>query len=129
MEFFLNFCLHMLIYYSVFLPQHNFNSTMFKIQLLVIQKFDQNVVARCLPLNLKHTYQSSFVCPCFLFLFKASPKQNVLQIAIVTLLCWNKGILNLIILMSTHFLPTHICSHCLLTCSLCALLVGNMNFF
>jgi hypothetical protein len=31
-------------------------------------------------------------------------------------------------LMNTHFLPTQICNHSLLTCFFYALLVGNMNF-
>ncbi len=47
----------MFIYYSLFLPQHNFDSIMFRIQLLVVHKFNQNVVAKCLPLNLKHAYK------------------------------------------------------------------------
>jgi hypothetical protein len=61
---------------------------------------------KCFQLNLKQAYLSNFVCPSFFFLSKACPKQNVLQIAIVTLLYWNKNIPNLIILMSMHFLPT-----------------------
>jgi hypothetical protein len=122
------FCQHMLIYYFLLLPQHNFDYIMFRIQLPVVQKFNQNVVARCLLINLKHAYQSNSICPSSLFLSKASPKQNLLQISIVTMFCWSKYIYNLIILMNMYFFPTQICSHYLLTCSLCALLIGNMNY-
>jgi hypothetical protein len=100
---------------------------MFKIHLLVVKKFNQNVVVRCLPFNFKHAYQSSFVYPSSFFISRASPKQNVLEIAIVTLLYWSKDIPDLIILMSTFFLPPHICSHYLPTCFLRVLLIGNMN--
>jgi hypothetical protein len=119
----------MFIYYFILLPQHNLDSIMFRIQLPIVQKFNQNVIAKCLPLNLKQAYQFSFVCPRSLFLSRASPKQTFLQIAIVTLLCWRKDLPNLIILMSTHFLPMQIYNHYLSTCSLCALLIGNMNSF
>jgi hypothetical protein len=118
----------MFVYYSLLIPQHNLDYVMFKIQLLIVQKFNQNVVARCLPLNLKHAYYSSFVCPSSFFLCRICPKQNAFQIAIITLLYWNKNIVNFIILMSMHFLPMQICSHCLLTCFLYALLIRNMNF-
>ncbi len=64
----------------------------------------------------------------FFFFSKACPKQNVPQIAIITLLYWSKEIPKLIILISTHFFPTQICNHYLQTCSLYALLIGNMNF-
>ncbi len=106
----------------------------FRIQLPIVHKFNQNVVARCLPLNLKHAYQFGIICPSFLFVSRASPKQNVLQISIITLLYWSEDILNfiilmLIILMSMHFLCTQICNHYLPTCFLCVLLVGNMNSF
>jgi hypothetical protein len=43
---------------------------MFKIQLPTIQKFNENVMARSFPLNLKQTYQSNFVCPSFFFSLK-----------------------------------------------------------
>jgi hypothetical protein len=45
------------------------------------------------------------------------------------MLFWSKEIPNFIILMNTHFPPMQIYSHCVLTCFLCALLGGNMNFF
>ncbi len=92
------------VYYSLFIPQHNLDFIMFKIQLLIVQKFTQNVVVRCFPLNLKHAQYFSFVCTGFFFLSRVCPKQNVLQIAIVTLLCWNKDIPDFINLMNTHFL-------------------------
>jgi hypothetical protein len=97
----------MFVYYSLLPPQHNLDTNMFWIQLPVIQKLNHNVVARCLPFNFTHAYQSSYVYPSSLFLSKASPKQNVIQIAIVTLLYWGENIPYFIILMSMHFLPTH----------------------
>ncbi len=100
-----NFCQQMVVYYFLLLPQHNLDFIMFRIQLLVIQKFNYNFVAMCFPFNFKQAYQSSFVCPRSLFLFGASPKQNVLQIAIIAMFCWSKDINNLIILKSMHFLP------------------------
>ncbi len=30
--------------------------------------------------------------------------------------------------MTTHFFLAQICNHCLTTCCLCVLLIGNMNF-
>ncbi len=63
-----------------------------------------------------------------LFLSKACLKKNVIQIAVITLLCWSKDLFNLIILMSMHFLPMQIYSHCLSICSLHAFLIGNMNY-
>jgi hypothetical protein len=35
-----NFCQHMLIYYSLLLPQYNLNAIMFRIQLPIVQKFN-----------------------------------------------------------------------------------------
>jgi len=103
------------------LPQHNLDFIMFRIQLPIFHKFNQNVIVRCFILNLKQVYQSDFIWVGFLFLSRVSPKQIVLQIAIITLFCWSKDIINLIILMNTHFLPTQIYNHCLLTCFfLCA---------
>ncbi len=122
-----NFYQHMFVYYSLLLPQHNLDFIMFKIQLPVVQKFNQNVVARCLPLNFKHAYQSGFICPSSFSLSKTNLKKNVLHIAIITFLCWSKYIPNLIILMSMHFLPTQIYNHCLPTCSFCVLLIRSMN--
>jgi hypothetical protein len=62
----------------------------------------------------------------------SSPKlvqsKNILQITIIILLCWSQNMPNLIILISTHFLPMQICNHCSPICSLRALLIGNMNF-
>jgi hypothetical protein len=118
----------MFVYYCLFIPQHNLDFIMFMIQLPIVQKFNQNVMPRCLPFNLKHAYWSSSISPSFLFLSRDCPKQNILQIAIVTLLYWSKDIPNLIILTNTHFLPMQICNHCLPTYSLCVLLIRNMNF-
>jgi hypothetical protein len=51
-----NFYQDMFIYYSLLIPQHNLNYVMFRIQLPIVHKFNQNVVARCLPFNLKQAY-------------------------------------------------------------------------
>ncbi len=67
----------MFVYNYLLFPQHNLDFVMFKIQLLVVQKFNQNVVVGSLPLNLKQTYQSNFVCLGSLFLSRACPKQNI----------------------------------------------------
>jgi hypothetical protein len=100
---------------------------MLKIQLPIVQKFNKNVMARSLPLNFKQTHQSSFICLGFLFFSKACPNQNILQNTIITLLCRNKNIPNLIILVNKR-LPTQNCSHYLLICSLHVLHVGNVDF-
>ncbi len=60
----------MFVYNSLLFPQHDLDSVMFKIQLPTIQKFNENVMARSFPLNLKQTYQSNFVCPSFFFSLK-----------------------------------------------------------
>jgi hypothetical protein len=104
---FKNLCQHMFVYNYLF-PQHDLDFLMLKIQLLVVQKFNQNVVTRSFTLNLKHTYQSSSICPRSLFLPKACLKQNILQIAIITLFCRSKNVLNLIILVNLHLLPVQI---------------------
>jgi hypothetical protein len=118
----------MLIYNFLLFSHHDFDSVMFKIQILVVQKFNQNVVMGSLPLNLKQTYQSSSIWPHSLFFSKVCPKQNILQIVIITLLCRSKNVPNLIILMSLHLLPSQICNHCLLICSLGAFFVWNVDF-
>jgi hypothetical protein len=64
-----------------------------------------------------------------IFLSRACLKQNVIQIVVITLLCWSKDLFNLIILMRMHFLPMQIYRHCLLICSLHAFLIRNMNYF
>jgi hypothetical protein len=43
----------MFIYNFMFFPQHDLDFVMFRIQLLVIQKFNQNVVTWSFPFNLK----------------------------------------------------------------------------
>jgi hypothetical protein len=96
----------MSIYNSLLFSHHNFDFVMPRIQFLIVQKFNQNVVTRNLPFNLKQTYQSNFVHPCSLLLSKACPKQNILQIIIITLFCRNKNVPNLIILVSLHLLPS-----------------------
>jgi hypothetical protein len=106
-----NLCQHMFAYNFLLFPQHNLDLVMFKIQLLVVHKFNQNVVVGNLPFNLKQTYQSSYVCLGFLFLSRACPKQNILKIIIITLLYRSKNIPNLNILVSLHLLPRQICNH------------------
>ncbi len=62
------------------------------------------------------------------FLSRTCPKQNIFKIVIVTMFCRSKNISNLIIPISLHLPPMQISNHCLLINSLCALLVGNVNF-
>jgi hypothetical protein len=81
-----------------------------------------------LPFNLKQTYQTSSICPCSLLFSRACLKQNILCIVIITLLCRSKNVLNLIILVSLHLLPSQICNHCLLISFLTTLIVWNVNF-
>jgi hypothetical protein len=78
MAIFKNLCQQMFVYNSLLFSQHDFDSIMFRIQLPIAQKFNQNVMMGNLPLNLKQTYQTSFVRPSSLFLFRAYPKQNIL---------------------------------------------------
>ncbi len=118
----------MFVYNSLFFSHHDFDYVMFRIQFVVVQKFNQNVVTRSLPFNLKQTYQTNYVCPCFLLLSRACLKQNIRQIVIITLLYKIKNVPNLIILVSMHLLPSQICNHYLLISSLDALLVWNVDF-
>jgi len=43
----------MFVYNFLFFPQHDLDIVMFQIQILVIQKFNENVVIGSLPLNFK----------------------------------------------------------------------------
>jgi hypothetical protein len=54
--------------------------------------------------------------------------QNILHIVIIILLYRSKNVLNLIILVSLHLLPSQICNHCLLIFFFVALIVWNVNF-
>jgi hypothetical protein len=71
-----------------------------RIQFPVVQKFNQNIMARSLPLNFKHAYQIEFVSPFSLLFFKNCLQQNVLQIVIVILLCRSENTPNFIIMLS-----------------------------
>ncbi len=102
---FLNLYQQMFVYNFVFLSHHDFYFITFRTQFPVVQKFNQNVVTRRLPFNLKQTYQTSSIRPCSLLLSRACPKQNILQNIIITLLYRSKNVLNLIILVSMHLLP------------------------
>ncbi len=81
-----------------------------------------------LPFNFKQTHQTSYVRPCFLLLSKACLKKNIPHIVIITLLCKSKNVINLIVLVNLHLLPSQICSHCLLNFFLVTFLVWNVNF-
>ncbi len=117
----------MSIYNFLFLCNHNFDSIVLRIQFLVVQKFNQNIMTRSISFNLKHTYQASFVCPFFLLLSKTCPKENVLPIIIVTLFYENKYIPNFIILLSLYIFSSKINNHFLLSFLLC-LLFGIWTF-
>jgi len=60
----------MFVYNFLLFSQHDFDSIMFRIQLLVVQKYNQNVMKRSFPLNLKQTYQPSL----FAQVLSSSPK-------------------------------------------------------
>ncbi len=82
-----------------------------------------------LPFNLKQTYQTSSIGAYSLLLSRICPKQNILQIVIITIFCKSKNVPNFIILLSLNLLPSHISSQCLLSYFLTMLLIWNVDLF
>lgn len=100
----------MFIYNSLPLCHHNFDIVVLRNQFRVVHKFNQNIMTRSLPLNLKQTYRSSSICP-FSFLLSRTCLKHVLQIVIITLFYRNKNILNLIIMLSLDLFSSKINNH------------------